>query len=108
MAEASTTETLMLFGLIDRASNAAPLKSSLDQSVQRSRAIADRVAQASVNNGDGFRLNAKAGDAGAGGNDINIEDEMAALGDEQLRFLATSRLLEKTYASLRGAIKGEK
>lgn len=99
----------MLFGLIDRASVASPLKNSLDQSVQRSRAIADRVAQASVNNGDGFRLNAKAGDATQpGGNDINIEDEMAALGDEQLRFLATSRLLEKTYQSLRSAIKGEK
>ena len=59
----------MLFGLIDRASMASPLKSSLDQSVQRSRAIADRVAQASVNNGDGFRMNAKAGDAAAGGHE---------------------------------------
>ena len=98
----------MLFGLIDRASMAAPLKSSLDQSVQRTRAISDRIARASVNNGDGFRLNAKAGDATAAGNDINMEDEMAALGDENLRFLATSRLLEKTYASLRSAIKGEK
>ncbi|MEP6833512.1 MAG: hypothetical protein ABJB74_08965 [Gemmatimonas sp.] len=98
----------MLFGLIDRASMASPLKSSLDQSVKRTRVIADRIAQASVNNGDGFRMNAKAGDADPTGNDINIEDEMAALGDEQLRFLATSRLLEKTYASLRSAIKGEK
>jgi flagellar basal body rod protein FlgB len=98
----------MLFGLIDRASNASPLRSSLDASVQRTRMIANRVAQASVNNGDGFRLNAKAGDATPAQNDINIEDEMAALGDEALRFQATSRLLEKTYASLRGAIKGEK
>ncbi len=31
---------------------------------------------------------------------------MVALADEQLRFLATSRLLEKTYQSLRTAIKG--
>lgn len=103
----------MLFGLIDRASNATSLKTSLDASVQRSRVIADRVAQASVNNGDGFSLTAKTGDgtagtAGAGANDINVEDEMVALGDEQMRFLATSRLLEKTYASLRSAIKGER
>lgn len=98
----------MLFGLIDRASSAGSLKTALDQSVQRTRVIADRVSQASVNNGDGFSLNAKAGDAGAGGNDINVETEMASLGDENLRFLATTRLLEKTYQSLRSAIKGEK
>ena len=98
----------MLFGLIDRASNAGSLKIALDQSVQRTRAISDRVSQASVNNGDGFTLNAKAGDAGPKGNDINVEDEMASLGDENLRFLATSRLLEKTYQSLRSAINGTK
>lgn len=98
----------MLSGLIDRATIASPLKSSLDQSVQRARTIADRVARASANNGDGFTLNAKAGDATGSENDVNIEDEMAALGDEQLRFLATSRLLEKTYQHLRSAIKGEK
>jgi flagellar basal body rod protein FlgB len=98
----------MLFGLIDRASSAAPLKASLDQSVQRSRSIADRVAQASVKNGDGFSLNGQAAGTAGAANDINIEDEMAALGDEQLRFLATSRLLEKAYQSLRTAIKGEK
>ena len=101
----------MLFGLIDRASSATSLKTSLDQSVQRSRVIGDRVARASVSNGDGFALNTKSGDPAAtagpeDGNDIDVEEEMAALGDEQLRFLATSRLLEKTYASLRSAIKG--
>jgi len=96
----------MLFGLIDRASNAGPLKTALDASVQRTRVISDRVAQASVNNGDGFRMNAKAGDLVPPSNDINIEDEMVALGDEGLRFQATARLLEKTYQSLRSAIKG--
>ena len=98
----------MLFGLIDRASNAGTLRDALDQSVQRTRAITDRVARASVNNGDGFTLNASTGDAGAAGNDINVEADLAALGDEGVRFLATARLLEKTYQSLRSAIKGEK
>lgn len=101
----------MLFGLIDRSTSATSLKTSLDQSVQRTRVIADRVARGSVNNGDGFALNTKNGNPAAQtapetGNDIDVEEEMAALGDEQLRFLATSRLLEKTYASLRTAIKG--
>jgi flagellar basal body rod protein FlgB len=102
----------MLFGLIDRATTASPLKSALDQSVERSRGIADRVSKATLNNGDGFAL--KSNEAGANGaagsnaNPVNIEEEMTALADEQLRFLATSRLLEKTYASLRTAIKGER
>ena len=100
----------MLFGLIDRATTASPLKTALDGSVERSRGIADRVSKATLNNGDGFAL--KTGEAGAAGesnaNPVNIEEEMTALADEQLRFLATSRLLEKTYASLRTAIKGER
>lgn len=96
----------MLFGLIDRVTSAPQLKSSLDQSVERSRGIADRVAKATVRNGDGFALEARGGNAQATANPVNVEDEMVALADEQLRFLATSRLLEKTYASLRTAIKG--
>ena len=97
----------MLFGLIDRVTSASALKSGLDESVARSRGIADHVAKATLRNSDGFALEAKAGDAAVtGANAVNVEDEMVALGDEQLRFLATSRLLEKTYQSLRTAIKG--
>ena len=96
----------MLFGLIDRTTSATSLKSALDKSVERSRGIADRVSKASLQNGDGFSLEAKAGNANAAANPVNVEDEMVGLADEQLRFLATSRLLEKTYQSLRTAIKG--
>jgi flagellar basal body rod protein FlgB len=96
----------MLFGFIDRVTSASSLKTALDRSVERSRGIADRVSKASLQNGDGFALEA-GGKAGAqNANPVNVEDEMIALADEQIRFLATSRLLEKTYASLRGAIKG--
>ncbi|HCT55793.1 MAG TPA: hypothetical protein DGD08_01130 [Gemmatimonas aurantiaca] len=97
---------MKLFGLIERTTSASPLKAALDKSVDRSRGIADRVAKATVNNGDGFALEAKTGNAQATVNPVNVEDEMVALADEQLRFLATSRLLEKTYQSLRTAIKG--
>jgi len=96
----------MLFGFIDRSTSATSLKSALDRSAERSRGIADRVAKASLQNSDGFALEANGKAAATNANPVNVEDEMVALADEQIRFLATSRLLEKTYASLRGAIKG--
>lgn len=97
----------MLFGLIDRSSSSSPLKTALDRSAERTRGIADRIAKATVKNGDGFALEANGGAAAAqNANPINVESEMAALGDEQLRYLTTTRLLEKTYQSLRTAIKG--
>ncbi len=96
----------MLFGFIDRSTSASSLKIALDRSVERSRTIADRVSKASLQNGDGFSLEVKGTAAAQNVNPVNVEDEMVALADEQLRFLATSKLLEKTYASLRGAIKG--
>ena len=96
----------MLFGLIDRTTSASSLKTALDRSVERPRGIADRVAKASLKNSDGFSLEANGKAANNNANPVNVEDEMVALADEQIRFLATSRLLEKTYASLRGAIKG--
>jgi flagellar basal body rod protein FlgB len=98
----------MLFGLIDRTSSASALNAGLDRSVERQRVIADRVSKATLNNSDGFALQASGGakQVAPNANPINVEDEMVAQADEQLRFLATAKLLEKTYASLRSAIKG--
>jgi flagellar basal body rod protein FlgB len=96
----------MLFGFIDRVSTASPLKAALDRSVERTRGIADRVAKASLQNNDGFALKVEGRPDEPDAEPVNVEDEMVALADEQLRFLATSRLLEKTYASIRTAIRG--
>jgi len=96
----------VLFGVLQRITNANDLKDALDLSAQRTRAIATRVSQASVNNGSGFALPV---DPTTGkptdGSDVDLEQEMTSLADEQLRFEATAKLLEKTYAQLRTAIK---
>ncbi len=98
----------MLFGFVDRTSSATSLKQALDESQARVRGIQSRVARASLN-GDGFALSSAVqgpqvpGDGVTG--PVDVEAEMAALADEQLRFEATAKLLEKAYASLKGAIR---
>jgi flagellar basal body rod protein FlgB len=96
----------MLSGIFGRTTNANDLKDALDLSAQRTRAIASRVAQASVNNGSGFALPV---DPATGkppeGDQVDLEAEMTSLADEQLRYEATAKLLEKTYAQLRTSIR---
>ena len=97
----------MLFGLIGRVSSANQLKQGLDVGSQRARAIAARVSQATLQNADGFALPAAGAAPGAGaeGSNVDVESEMAGLADEQLRYEATARLLQKAYAQVRTSIK---
>jgi flagellar basal body rod protein FlgB len=96
----------MLPSIYARVTNANDLKDALDLSATRTKAIATRVSQASVNNGSGFALPV---DPATGkpteGDQVDLEAEMTALADEQLRFEATAKLLEKTYAQMRTAMK---
>ncbi len=98
----------MLFGFVDRTTTAVSLKQSLDDVQARVRGIQTRVARASMT-GDGFALTSAAQGPTVPGNGItepvDVEAEMTALADEQLRFEATAKLLEKAYASLRSAIR---
>ncbi|HXT19063.1 MAG TPA: hypothetical protein VN706_25775 [Gemmatimonadaceae bacterium] len=95
----------MLFGIIGRTTNANDLKDALDLSAQRTRAIASRVAQASVN-GNGFSLPI---DPTTGQPDpsaqADLETDMTALADEQVRSDAMTKLLQKAYEQLRTSIK---
>lgn len=98
----------MLPGILARAALVSPLKQSLDISVQRTKVIAGRVAQASTNAAGGFALptaGAPGGAPAAPGEPIDLEQEMVSLADEQLHFEAAAKLLEKAYAQLRMAIK---
>lgn len=96
----------MLFGVIGRTTNANDLKDALDLSAQRTRAIASRVAQASLQNGNGFALpvDPTTGKP-AEGDAVDLEVEMTSLADEQVRYDATEKLLEKMYAQLRTSMK---
>lgn len=98
----------MLFGMVDRTTIASPLKTSLDDIQARVRGIQSRVARASMT-GDGFALTSAAQGPQVPGDGItspvDVEAEMTALADEQLRYEATAKLLEKAYASLRSAIR---
>lgn len=99
----------MLTSFIGRVTPAGTLKDALDVGSQRVRAIADRVAKASLANQDGFALPAiptgstQPGQATSG---VDIEAEMTNLADEQLRFEANSKLLAKAYEQVRTALKG--
>lgn len=102
----------MLFGFINRVTGAAGLRDGLDVSAARTRTIADRVAKASLDNGDGFALSTTPGATGAAASPaagnadpVDVEREMVSLGDEQLRYEATAKMLERTYAQLRTIIR---
>ena len=95
----------MLFGMIGRSTAADTLKEGLDTSVNRTRLIASRVAQASVNGG-GFAIPVDPLTGAPAEEATDIETEMTSLADEQLRYDATAKLLQKTYEQMRMSLKG--
>jgi flagellar basal body rod protein FlgB len=94
----------MLKGLIGRDTTVAKLKDGLDASVERTRVTAHRVANASVPGG-GAGADFAGMLAGAAAEDVDLEVEMVALADEQLRFDATAVLLQKVYAQVRSSVR---
>jgi hypothetical protein len=93
----------MLYGFFGRVSAAPQLRDQLDLSTQRVRGISQRVAGATAQDGSGFALPGEAPGGVAGG--VDLEAEMTSLADEQLRFEATAKLLEKTYQKIRLSIR---
>lgn len=97
----------MLNGFIGRVSMANHLKQGLDVGAQRTRLIADRVSKATLGvPADGFALPQPQALPGSGeSGPVDLESEMVSLADEQLRFDATAKLLQKTYQSIRLSIR---
>lgn len=99
---------MALFNFINRVSSAASLRDALDQSAIRHRQIADRVANATMVNKDGFALPAGSTAAAAVSGErgpVDTEQEMAALANEQLYFEAMATRLKGTYDGIRRALQ---
>lgn len=102
----------MPMNFISRTTSAAQLKNSLDISAQRTRAIADRIARSSIGTSalgpmgqPALAVPGEPGAAAPNDSSVDLESEMVSLADEQLRYEATAKLLEKTYAGLRAALQ---
>ena len=99
---------MALFNFINRVSSAGSIKAAMDQSALRHRQIADRVANATMTNRDGFVIPAGQSAQSAVGGErgpVDTEQEMAALANEQMYFETAATRLKGTYDSIRRAIR---
>jgi len=92
----------MLYGFFGRVSSAPQMRDALDASSQRIKAIAQRVSGATLQEQTGFAL---PDGTTAPLEAVNLEAEMTSLADEQLRYEATAKLLERTYTRLRQIVR---
>ncbi len=79
------------------------LKAELNASAQAMREIGHRVANSSTPGFQGVLDQAMEGEAVGEG--VDLESEMVALADEQLRFQAASQLVSKLYQQIRVSIR---
>lgn len=94
----------MLARLVGNGSTVAQLKEELDTSAQAVRGIAHRVANAGNPDFAEALKDAQAtGNPGEG--PVDIEREMVALANEQVRFQTTANLLQKAYQQIRSSIR---
>lgn len=94
-----TPTEAMLHRLIGPNTSVTTLKEGLDLSSQRSRVISHRVANATND------FASELSGALLGGEEVDLEQEMVALADEQIRFEAASRLLRRMYDQVRSSIR---
>jgi flagellar basal body rod protein FlgB len=92
----------MLKALIGSNTLTGALREGLNTSAQRGAETAHRIANAF--NGTQTTFDEALQQASAG-EPIDVEAEMVALADEQLRFEATTRLLQKVYQQIRSSVR---
>lgn len=91
----------MLKAMIGGNTLTGALREGLDASSQRARVTAHRIANGAAASFDATLEGA----ANAAAADIDLETEMVALADEQLRYDATARLLQKVYQQIRSSMR---
>jgi hypothetical protein len=92
----------MISGLFGQGSVTNTLRGGLAEASATHKVIADRVANAlqqSANTDFAGQLNAKLA------SEEDIERDMTSLADTQLRYDATAKLLQTSYAEYRSAIR---
>ena len=93
----------MLRGLFGPNSTTYMLRGALEETSATHRGIAERVARASGASASGdFATQLAAAQAGG---PVDLQREMAALADTQLRYEAEAKLLQASYARLRTAVR---
>ena len=97
----------MLNRLLGPDSTVSGLKAGLDASSRTVRGIAHRIANASTPGGPSFQntLDEAQAGAAAGPEAVDVEAEMVRLADEQLRFEASTQLLQKLYQQIRSSVR---
>lgn len=93
----------MIKGLFGAGSVTATLRGGLEEASATHRAIAERVARG-LERSSASDFSGELGAATARSDEALTQD-MAALADTQLRYEATAKLLQKSYADLRTAIR---
>jgi flagellar basal body rod protein FlgB len=85
------------------------LRGGLEETSATQRGIADRVAQATEASANGDFADhleaAKGGKTPKRMSDVDLQNEMAALADTQIRYEASSKLLHDAYGQIRTAIR---
>ena len=92
----------MLDRMLGTGSTVSDLKVGLDRSTRNVRQIAHRVANAASGVEEDFAATLEEAQRGR---QVDLEEEMVSLADEQIRYEATSRLLEKMYQQIRSSIR---
>lgn len=95
----------MLSRLIGSETTAGKLKDAMGESTRVVRGIAHRVANAATPDREDFAGVLDAATAEQAGQEVDLEREMVALADEQLRYEAATSLLHKVYQSIKAGIR---
>ena len=97
---------MMILSLFGTGTDAAKLRGGLDETSATQRTIAARIAEATSSSANGD-FASHLGKAGAGGppSQVDLQQDMAALADTELRYESCAKLLQSTYAEIRSAMQ---